>query len=67
LPVASPDVHRHLFFMCACGCFAVVAVIAGLVYTVMHGLWVAAVAILVFSVLAGWFGKKAAASRNPRN
>ena len=54
--------------MCACGCFAILAVIAGLVYTVMHGLWLAAAAIVVFSVLSGWFGRKAAAAaRKPRN
>jgi len=45
--------------MCACGCFLLVAVVAGLVYCVMHGLWLAAGAVLLFSALAGWFGKKA--------
>ena len=51
--------------MCACGCFLVVAIAAGLVYTVMHGLWLAAIAILVFSVLTGWLGRKAMKPRNP--
>ena len=49
--------------MCACGCLALAGVIAGLVYTIMHGLWLVAVAIVAVAVLAGWFGKKAAASR----
>jgi len=31
----------------------------------MHGLWVAAGGILVLAALIGWFGRKAAASRNP--
>jgi hypothetical protein len=26
---------------------------------VMHGLWLIAMAVLVFSALTGWFGKKA--------
>ena len=51
--------------MCACGCLALAGVVAGLVYTVMHGLWLAAAAIVIVSALAGWFGRKAAASRNP--
>jgi arginine exporter protein ArgO len=45
--------------MCACGCFLLIAVVAGLVYCVMHGLWLIAMAVLVFSALTGWFGKKA--------
>ncbi len=49
--------------MCACGCFVVVAVVAALVYCVMHGLWVAAIGVLIFSAVVGWFGKKAAGSR----
>jgi hypothetical protein len=34
--------------------------IAGLVYFLMHGLWLWAAAVLFFSALVGWFGKKAA-------
>jgi hypothetical protein len=49
--------------MCACGCFLVIAVLAALVYCVMHGLWLWAFAVLVLSALVGWFGKKAAGSR----
>jgi hypothetical protein len=45
--------------MCACGCFLLIAVVAAIIYFVMHGLWLAAVAILLFSALTGWFGKKA--------
>ena len=52
--------------MCACGCLALAGVIAGMVYTVMHGLWLATAAIVIASVLIGWFGKKAAAARNPQ-
>jgi hypothetical protein len=39
------------------------AVLAALVYCVMHGLWLAAMAVLLFSALVGWFGKKAAGAR----
>jgi hypothetical protein len=38
-------------------------VVAALVYCVIHGLWLAALAALLFSVLIGWFGKKATGSR----
>ena len=54
---------RPRFVMCACGCFLVVAVLAALVYCVMHGLWLVAFAVLIFSAIAGWFGKKAAGTR----
>jgi membrane protein implicated in regulation of membrane protease activity len=50
--------------MCACGCFLVVAVIAALVYCLMHGLWLMAIAVALFSALVGWMGKKASESRN---
>ena len=52
--------------MCACGCFLVAAIVAGLVYTVMHGMWLATAGIVVLAGLIGWFGRKAAASRNPQ-
>jgi uncharacterized membrane protein YfcA len=45
--------------MCACGCFLLVAVIAALVYCVMHGLWLWAVTVLAFSALVAWLGRKA--------
>jgi O-antigen/teichoic acid export membrane protein len=49
--------------MCACGCFIVAALIAVVVYGVMHGLWlIVGGAILVACVLA-WFGKKMAGGR----
>jgi hypothetical protein len=46
--------------MCACGCFLVVAVLAALVYCVMHGLWLAAVGVVLVAVLIGWLSRKAA-------
>lgn len=49
--------------MCACGCFLVVAIVGGLAYTVMHGLWLATAGIVVAAVLIAWLGKKAAATR----
>ncbi len=49
--------------MCACGCFLAIAIAGGLVYTVMHGLWLATAGIAVAAALIGWFGKKAAATR----
>ena len=46
--------------MCACGCFLLIAVVAALVYCVIHGLWLAATAVLLLSAVIGWLGKKAA-------
>jgi hypothetical protein len=34
------------------------AVIAALVYAVLHGLWFAAIAVLLFAGLLGWLGRK---------
>lgn len=51
--------------MCACGCFVLAAVIAALVYSVMHGLWLLAIAVLLVSGLIGWLGRKMAVSRKP--
>jgi len=42
------------------------AVVAGLVYAVIHGLWTAAIVVLVFAGLLGWLGRKMFASRPPR-
>jgi hypothetical protein len=50
--------------MCACGCFLLVAVLAALVYSVMHGLWLVAVSVVLFAVVIGWFGRKATRSRD---
>jgi membrane protein implicated in regulation of membrane protease activity len=50
--------------VCACGCFLLAAILAALVYSVMHGLWLLAIAVLLFAAVVAWFGKKAAASRN---
>ena len=52
--------------MCACGCFLIVAIVAGLVYSVMHGLWLATIAIVLFAAIVGRFGRKAAGSRGTR-
>jgi membrane protein implicated in regulation of membrane protease activity len=49
--------------MCACGCFLILAIAAALVYSVLHGLWLAAAAVLLFALIVGWFGRKAAAAR----
>jgi len=43
--------------MCACGCFVLAAVIAALVYTVMHGLWVATAGVVLVAALLGWLGR----------
>jgi membrane protease YdiL (CAAX protease family) len=51
--------------MCACGCFIVAAVLAALVYSVMHGLWAIAAGVLIMAIVLGWFGKKAAGRRKP--
>jgi membrane protein implicated in regulation of membrane protease activity len=52
--------------MCACGCFLLVAIVGGLVYSVMHGLWLAMAAIVLFALIVGWFGRKAAGSRRSK-
>ena len=49
--------------MCACGCFLIAAVVAALVYTVMHGMWLAAAGVVAAAAVVGWFGKKAAGAR----
>jgi hypothetical protein len=40
--------------MCACGCFVLVAVIAAVVYAVTHGLWLAAIVVVLAAGLIGW-------------
>ena len=50
--------------MCACGCFLLAAIAAGLFYTVTHGMWAAAVGIVIAAALIGVFGKKAATARS---
>lgn len=44
--------------MCACGCFVLVAVVAALVYCVMHGLWFLAAVVFLVAAALGWLGKK---------
>lgn len=52
--------------MCACGCFVLAAVIAALVYSIMHGLWLLAIAVLLVTGLLGWLGRKMVVSQKPR-
>jgi hypothetical protein len=53
--------HRFFIFtMCACGCFVLAVVIAALVYTVIHGLWLAAIGVVLVAALLGWLGTKMA-------
>jgi hypothetical protein len=33
-------------------------VIAGLVYAVMHGLWLMAIAVMIAAAVLGWLGRK---------
>ncbi len=49
--------------MCACGCFLMVAVIAGIAYCVVHGLWWLAVVIVAAAAVMGWFSKKMAGAK----
>jgi threonine/homoserine/homoserine lactone efflux protein len=44
--------------MCACGCFVLAAVIAVVVYAVMHGLWLLAVMAVLGSAFLVWLGRK---------
>jgi hypothetical protein len=41
------------------------AVVAALAYAVIHGLWTAAIAVLLFAGLLGWLGRKMFVSRPP--
>ena len=43
--------------MCACGCFVLAAVVAALVYTVMHGMWLAVAVVVLVAGLLGWLGR----------
>jgi hypothetical protein len=45
--------------MCGCGCFLIAIAIAGVVYCLIHGLWVVAVLIIVVPAAIAWFGRKA--------
>jgi hypothetical protein len=59
-------VEQAFFFaMCACGCFLLLAIAGALVYTIMHGLWLAAAGVIVFTAAVGWFGRKAMQARRP--
>jgi len=44
--------------VCACGCFLLAAVVAALIYALMHGLWLLAAAVLFFAAIIGWLGRK---------
>jgi len=46
--------------MCACGCFFLAVVGAGLAYCALHGMWILFSVIVVVAVVVGWFGRKAA-------
>jgi hypothetical protein len=52
--------------LCACGCFVLAAAIAALIYSVMHGLWLLAIAVLLAAGLIGWLGRKMVAAGKPR-
>jgi membrane protein implicated in regulation of membrane protease activity len=51
--------------MCACGCFFLAVVAAGLAFTALHHMWLLFVLILLASAISGWFGRKAAGWRPP--
>jgi hypothetical protein len=46
--------------MCACGCFFLAIVAAGLVWAALHHLWFVFALILIASAVIGWFGRKVA-------
>jgi hypothetical protein len=50
--------------MCACGCFVVAALVAAIVYGVLHGLWLMVAAAVLLAIVFGWFGKKITGPRN---
>jgi hypothetical protein len=49
--------------LCACGCFLLAAIVAALVYCVLHALWWAVAGIVLFTGLIGWFSRKAIQSK----
>jgi hypothetical protein len=44
--------------MCACGCFLVLLAIAGLAWCVIHGLWLPAALIVIFTAAIAWAATK---------
>jgi membrane protease YdiL (CAAX protease family) len=48
--------------VCACGCFLLAGILAALIYCVMHGLWLLAVAVFLVAVVLGWLAKKTGGS-----
>jgi hypothetical protein len=44
--------------VCACGCFVLIAVIAVLAWTAIHGMWVLFALALIGAVAFGWFFRK---------
>jgi hypothetical protein len=52
--------------MCACGCFLLAALVAALIYCVMHGLWLLAAAVLIVSGVLGWLARKTFQGPGPK-
>ena len=48
----------HAGWMCGCGCLLLIAVAGGLVYCLLHGLWIVAALLIAAAAAAGWFGRK---------
>jgi len=44
--------------VCACGCFVLIAIVGGLVYCLLHGMWIVAGLLIGAAVATGWFGRK---------
>jgi uncharacterized membrane protein YbjE (DUF340 family) len=44
--------------MCGCGCLLLIAILGGLVYCFLHGMWLIAAVLLAMAFAAGWFGRK---------
>ena len=45
--------------MCACGCFLLLALIAGLAFCIMHALWFPAAGVIALAAILAWLGYKA--------
>jgi threonine/homoserine/homoserine lactone efflux protein len=44
--------------MCACGCLVLAGIVAALVYTIMHGLWLLTAVVLLIAAVLGWLARR---------
>jgi hypothetical protein len=49
--------------LCACGCFLLAAILGGLAYCILHGIWWAVAGIAILGGVIGWFTRKFAQAK----